>query len=75
MKTMKQPKIVISEKERIETLTTVVGKTVPELQKEVDEIINKAISGTATPEEKKRAAVLATVISDRTGSLSSPDSV
>ena len=67
-------KIPITERERLETLTTVTGKKVPELQKEVDKIMVKAIAGTATPEEKKRAAVLATVILDRTGSLCPPDS-
>jgi formate dehydrogenase maturation protein FdhE len=56
----------ITEKERVETLREFVGKTVHEMQKEVDAIIEKVMRKEATELEEHRAAVLAKVIMDRT---------
>jgi hypothetical protein len=54
------------EVDHFEILKTCNSKSVAELSKEVDALITKAISGKATKAEKKRAAVLAGVILDRT---------
>jgi len=58
----------VPEKERLAILRTLRGKSVAELQAEVDSLISKIVNDTTGPDDRRRAAVLATVILDRTPS-------
>ena len=55
----------VPEKERLEVLQSVTGKTVTDMQNEVDATVAKVKAGTSTEIEEHRAAVLAKVILDR----------
>jgi hypothetical protein len=51
--------------ERVEILRSVRGKSVAELNAEVDHLLTRIVTKTAAPGERRRAAVLATVVLDR----------
>ena len=57
----------IPEKERIEILRSVRGKSVADLDTEVNYLLEKIMLKKASADDRRRAAVLATVVLDRTG--------
>ena len=67
IKTRKAP----TEAQRLEIVAASVKAkmTIPQMQKIVDETIDKVIGGTASELEEQRAAVLAAIIKDRTGGI------
>jgi len=57
----------VPEKERIEILRSCRGKSVADLNTEVDYLLEKIMLKKASADDRRRASVLATVVLDRTG--------